>query len=282
MTAASALASIALLERETALHPGAVPTGLRGHDVLPGCHRITPDEFLLRTDTGLGFHYRCGDGVAFAQTGAVPAGEIELWHFGTVYAAVAAINGLLPIHASAVAHAGRVFAFSGPSGAGKSTLAAGLGREGLPLFCDDTLLLDLSDPDEIWCLPGHKRLKLTAEALALTGATGREHVGAMIDKLYAEPLGGVVSEPLPLSELIFLEPGPQCKFHAISGSQQIARLNDNHYTAELFAGAQGLGREARFSLFARLASRISMWLFARPRGPLAFAAAAAHIRQGEA
>ncbi len=64
---------------------------------------------------------------------------------------------------------GRVFAFAGPSGAGKSTLAAGLGQRALPLLCDDTLLLDLSDPPDIWCLPGHKRLKLTAAALALTG-----------------------------------------------------------------------------------------------------------------
>ena len=279
MSAVSTLAAIALLQRETALHPGIVPTQVGGEEVPIRRYRITPDEFLLRTDTGLGFHYRRGAGVTFAQTGAVPPGEIELWHHGSVYAAVAAINGLLPIHASAVACDGRVFAFSGPSGAGKSTLVAGLGRLGLPLFCDDTLLLDTSDPTEVWCLPGHKRLKLSAEALALTGATGREHVGAMIDKFYAEPLGGVVNEPLPLAELLFLKNGPHSAFREAVGSERVARLNDDHYTGELFAGAQGLDREARFALFADLAPRISMWEFTRPRDPRAFVAAAAHIRR---
>lgn len=283
MTAASALAAIALLERETALHPGEVPTHLGGREVLPGRYRIAPDEFLLRTDTGLGFHYRSGAGVTFAQNHDAAPGEIELWHHGSVYAAVAAINGLLPLHASAVAHKDRVFAFSGPSGAGKSTLAAGLGRLGLPLFCDDTLLLDLSDPAEVWCLPGHKRLKLSEQALALTGASGRETVGAMIDKHYAEPPGGTIDAPLPLAELVFLEQGPDCAFRPILGGERIARLNDDHYTAELYAIAQQLDLPARFARFAQLAPQIAMSVFARPIDPARFdesvAIAAAQVRR---
>ena len=62
-------------------------------------------------------------------------------------------------------HGGEVFAFAGPSGSGKSTLIAALGQLGLPMFCDDTLVLDLGEPDIVICLPGHKRLKLTPEAL---------------------------------------------------------------------------------------------------------------------
>jgi hypothetical protein len=283
MTAASALAAIALLEREAALRPGEVPAQLGGREVLPGRYRIAPGEFLLRTDTGLGFHYRRGAGVTLAQTRDAAPGEIELWHHGSVYAAVAAINGLMPLHASAVAHDGRVFAFSGPSGAGKSTMAAGLGRLGLPLFCDDTLLLEISDPYEVWCLPGHKRLKLTEEALTLTGATGRETVGAMIDKRYAEPPRGTIAEPLPLAELIYLEDGPDCAFRPILGGERIARLNDDHYTAEFYAIAQTLDLPARFARFAQLAPQIAMTAFVRPfdaaRFDASVSAAAARLRR---
>ena len=99
-------------------------------------------------------------GITSSGASDVDLSEESLWLNGSVYSAIASINGLLPIHASAVAHDGRVFAFTGPAGAGKSTLVAALASRGLPMFCDDTLVLDLSDPERIICLPGHKRLKL--------------------------------------------------------------------------------------------------------------------------
>ena len=124
----------------------------------------------------------------------------------------------MPIHASAVAHDGGVFAFTGPSAAGKSTLIAALGRAGLPMFCDDTLVLDLSDPDRIICLPGHKRLKLTPAAIELTGARHEERVARDLDKYYARPAGGRRRRRrLPLAELLFLEQGSPARDRAAFG-----------------------------------------------------------------
>lgn len=276
MSAASAHAAIALLAQETALRERAVPRSLWGEALAAGRYQINTDAFLLHTDTGLWLHYQRGGGVAVELPVTVPAGELELWLRGSVYAAVAALNGLLPIHASAVAHKGRVFAISGPSGAGKSTLAAGLGaarpdRPGLPLFCDDTLLLDLSNPTAIWCLPGHKRLKLDDAALALTGAVQREEVGAQIDKFYAEPPGSTVSEPLPLAALLFLEDSASFAITPIVGGERIARLNDDHYTADYYAAARQLDPAGRFAHFAGIAPRIAMHRLARPRSGGAFA-----------
>jgi energy-coupling factor transporter ATP-binding protein EcfA2 len=184
-----------------------------------------------------------------------------------------------------VAWNGEVFAFTGPSGAGKSTLIAALGNFGLPMFCDDTLVLDLSDPDRITCLPGHKRLKLTSEALGLTGAVREEKVGTMIDKFYARPPGGVVAEPLPLGRLVFLEDGPELAVGTITGAERFARLTHDHYTEELFASARQLDRAAQFVLQARLARQIPMAQLTRPHDPAHFAASAqlaAALVQGQA
>lgn len=271
MSAASALAALALMRRETGLRRGPVPRQLDGQTVAAGHYRLNRNEFLLWTDTGLGFHYRRDCGVRLEQPAPVPAGEIELWHHGSVYAAVAALNGLVPLHASAISHAGRVHAFTGPSGAGKSTLAAGLGRLGFPLFCDDTLLLDLSDPAEVWCLPGHKRLKLCNDALALTGAAGQEKVGGMIDKVYAQPAAGVESEPLPLAALTSLVDGEALALCPVQGAQRIAMLNDDHYTTDYVALAGGLNRADHLAHLAGLAARIPAWRLTRPRSTGGFA-----------
>lgn len=254
-----------LLARETCVRRGSVPCELAGVAVADGHHLLTRDAFLLRTGEGLNFLYCKGDGVIIEREPGCPAGDEELWLNGSVYAAVACINGFKPIHASAVMHEGRVYAFTGPSGAGKSTLVAALAARGLPMFCDDTLVLDLTDPDRIVCLPGHKRLKLTEEALSLTGAERQERVSSTVAKFYARPASGDVRLPLPLAELIFLEEGERCRTVPVTGSERFVRLSDDHYTDHFFAHASSLGIRERFLLQARLARQIAMTRLERPR-----------------
>ena len=107
---------------------------------------------------------------------------------------------------------------------------AALGAHGLPMFCDDTLVLDLSNPDRIRCLPGHKRLKLKADALAMTGAIAEERVSLTVDKVYARPSSGDVGVALPLGRLIFLEEGDAVAITPITGAARLVRLQDDHHT----------------------------------------------------
>jgi hypothetical protein len=260
----------ALMARETVWRRGTVPPDLDGIPVAGGGFAITGDAFLLRTESDHAYLYRRGEGVIIERPEDADPNEEMLWFNGSVYAAIASLNGLMPIHASAIAHEGRVHAFTGPSGAGKSTLAAGLGQHGLPLFADDTLLLDLSEPDRVLCLPGHKRLKLTGEALELTGSVPEEEVGAETGKHYASPPAGHLREVLPLARLSVLAEGAVCQFEPLGAGERIALLGDDHYTADLFALARGLDRSARFTLFAGLATRIPMERFTRPRDPARF------------
>jgi hypothetical protein len=253
-----------LMERETRVKYGAIDLGIFGFNVEPGQSHIDADRFLLRTPAGLDYFYDKGNGITISRGDQGDHSEEQLWLNGSVYSAVASINGFMPIHASAVANDGKVFAFTGPSGSGKSSLIAALGGLGLPMFCDDTLILDLSDPDRIICLPGHKRLKLTRSAIEVTGAELEERVARDLDKYYARPPGGDVSSPLPLSELLFLEQGSPPSIEPLSGSERFVRTQDEHYTAELFAAAQRFDRVAIFQHRARLARQISMARFVRP------------------
>ena len=254
-----------LMKRETRLVFGSVPHCLWGDPLPETTWQLRGDEFLLRGEGEHHFLYRKGDGITVERGAKADLSEESLWLNGSVFAAVASMNGLLPIHASAVAIDGRVFAFTGNAGAGKSTLIAALAKHRLPMFCDDTLVLDLSDPDRITCLPGHKRLKLRADAIELTGAIPQEKVSKTVDKFYAWPAAGNVGTVAPLDELIFLEEGPEKAIIPISGAERFVRMQDDHQTAHLFAGAQRFDRATQFEHRARLARQICMARFVRPR-----------------
>ncbi len=267
----------ALLAHEARVTYGPVPRELGGHPVAPGTQRLSGDQFLFHTGSDYGLYYRKGAGVMVERGPQANLAEEALWLNGSVYAAIAAIHGYLPFHASAVVWQDRAYAISGPSGAGKSTLAAALGRHGLPLLCDDTLVLDLSNPNRVLCLPGHKRLKLTRAAIDLTGAEAQEQVDPAIAKFYAVPPGGTVNAALPLAGLWFLEDGPDLLFEPIDGAARLERLNDDHYTADLFHAARAESLAERFARIARLAAIIPMQRLTRPRDPAQFQAITARI-----
>ena len=278
--------ALALMARETRVREGAVPRVLAGEAVPDDRWALRGEEFLFRTIDGIGLHYRCGAGITLERPAGTDPRTIELWLNGTLYAAIAALNGLFPIHASAVGHRGRVHAFSGPAGAGKSTLVAALGRAGFVQFCDDTLILDISGEGPPVCLPGHKRLKLWPAGVALAGVEPGELVAEDYPKHFVEPAGGAIVEPLPLAELVFLERGDEPLVAPLAGAERIARLQDDHYTAELWRQATDQPRAERFATLAGLARRIAMQRFVRPFEPARFAEGidhiAAHIRKATA
>ncbi len=262
---------MALMAQETRVHPGNVAKLLGGMDISQRYWTFAEGQFVMRSGTGYAFHYRPGQGVTIERAADADPDEQELWLNGSVYAAIACLNGLYPIHASAVAYDGRVHAFTGVSGAGKSTLVAGLGQRGLPLFCDDTLLLDLTDPQRIVALPGHKRLKLTDHALGLSGARAEAPVGSDTGKSYAQAPGGSVHDPLDLASLTFLEVGQPARIEAITGAARFARLEDDHYTQTLYLEALTPTNAQLFATRARLAQGLAMNRLVRSLSPEGFA-----------
>ena len=263
---------MALLRRETAVHYDVVPHALGTVTVGPEEYALVGDEFLMRTKDGLAFHYRKGDGVTVELGAQSDPADEGLYLNGSVYAAAASINGFYPLHASAIAVGGQVVAFNGPAGAGKSTLIAELGRRGYPMVCDDTLILSIPDSGPILALPGHKRLKLTASAFELTGAGQEERVAQTIDKHYATPAAGTITEILPLAALFLLAQAPRAIVERVRGGACLRALQDDHYTQGLYLAANRPDRAARFAQLARLAGAIRIYRFSRPHDIATFSA----------
>lgn len=267
------------MERETRVALGSTPKQLADEPLAESSWQMCDDQFLLRGTGEHYFHYRRGRGITIARGPGTDESEESLWLNGTVYSAIASLNGLMPLHASAIAFEGSVYAFTGRAGDGKSTLVAALGALGFPMFSDDTLVLDLSDQTAIRCLPGHKRLKLTANAFDLTGALREEKVSSTVEKFYARPTAGVIRSVLPLAKLFLLEQGSECEITPISGGKRLLSMEENHYTTVLYARAQQFDRHAQFAHRARLARQMDVVSFARPFDPAGFAEGVARVAE---
>jgi len=265
----AAHAAVAMMRREMRVTYGPVADRLNGEYVAVGNQCIFADCFLLRT-VALDFHYRKGEGVTIACAAGANSIAEELYLNGSVYSAVACINGLYPLHASAIAFEGKAYGFSGDAGAGKSTLATALGQRGFPLFCDDTMILELSDPENPVALPGHKRIKLTPQAIAMLGSLeAREQVDDEIYKFYVDAPSGDFTQPLPLGQLCFLDVGAECSLVPVRGSERLGRLHDDH--GWQFAKANDRSPPEWFSFKTTLARAIPMSRFIRPIDPARFA-----------
>jgi hypothetical protein len=268
----TARAAMEVLAREAACHEGAVPSTLPGALKEAPAYAITRNAFLLKLPSGLSFHYQQGQGVTVSRPDSVPESEVALFLNGSVYGAIAWINGYVPLHASGVVHQGQVHAFTGASGAGKSTLVAALGGRGLPLFADDVLVLDLSNPAAIMCLPGHKQIKLWGDALALTGLDAGAAVRPELDKFYVVPKGGMHFDPLPLAQLNFLDSSPKDGPHMapISGADRFSYARAAFYRP--FFCAAIADNQTLFATIARLARAVPMARFRRSLRRADFAA----------
>ncbi len=263
------LPSMTMLATETVLRDGETPQSLPDALFQTPTYAITRDSFLLKLPSGLAFHYVRGQGVVVSRPDSVTDAEVSLFFNGSVYGAIAWLNGLVPLHASGVVHDGQVHAFTGQSGAGKSTLAAALGARDLPLLADDVLVLDLSDPAHILCLPGHKQIKLWSDALTITGATAGAQVRPDLDKYYVTPPGGVHDGPLPLSHLSFLEDRAKAPvFEPVKGVQRFVYARAAFYRpgfCHAIAEHQNL-----FATVARLSQQVKISTLDRPRGKAEF------------
>lgn len=91
---------------------------------------------------GMRFLLRADGGEVWCEWDApLTRADAMTFLLGPVLGLVLRLRGELAVHASAVVHEGRAWAFVGPGGSGKSTLAAALARDGLPLLTEDVLAL---------------------------------------------------------------------------------------------------------------------------------------------
>lgn len=259
------------LAAERTLYEGDVAPSLEGAALSTPGYQIARDAFLLEVPGGLRFHYRRGLGTCFARKPRISDAEVALFFEGSVAGAIAWINGFVPLHASAIVHDGRVHAFTGTSGAGKSTLAAALAAHGMTLFCDDVLVLDLSDPAQIVALPGPRRLKLWSDAIELTGRRAGGTVRPGLDKHYVTDGVDWADDALPLARLYCLEDSGSrpAAVLPIVGIERFAAVQHAYYRPHFCAALAG--QEEYFRAVTRVANGIDIASFRRPRDVARFA-----------
>jgi hypothetical protein len=141
---------------------------------------------------------------------AVPGLRSWRWQrllFAQVLPLAATLQGLEPLHASAVALDGSAVAFLASSGSGKTSVAAGLVGRGAELLTDDVLSVEVSNRG-VLAHPGAGIVNIDARALARLGPRGRARLGVPLgesDKVHlAAPLA---TGPRPLKAVYFLRRG---------------------------------------------------------------------------
>lgn len=227
---------------------------------------IGREEFLFTSWDDVRFYYRIGAGLTVQMPATDAETDYELFLWGTIFGAVAWLNGLVPLHASAVDVGGRVVAFTADSGGGKSTLAAALAAIGNPHICDDTLVLSVS-PAGIYAMPDDKPLKLWGDALEMTSILPGRPVPSMPGKHYARP-SAKARAALPLTDLIFLERGEELAFEQVTGAAKFALLPEALYRGFVHI-ARG-DRAAHEEFLLRFCSSVRFWRMRRPFDSLRF------------
>lgn len=227
---------------------------------------LTATSFRFVTAGGVRFSYQLGGRVQAVLPNGASRDELQLFLWGTVFGAVAWLNGLVPLHASAVAHASGAVAFTGPQGAGKSTLVAALSKAGMAHICDDTLVA-VPCADGPLALPDGKPIKLWDDALELVGLQSQAAITSVPGKYYAEVLSPA-RHALPLRHLIFLEDGPDIVIEPITGTAKLELLPAALYRDFIYAAhADQSAHEAMMLTFAQ---HVRFWRLQRPRDAFRF------------
>jgi hypothetical protein len=141
------------------LRLGNVPVSLPNTKHAGTLVEITPEEYLLRIPGTARYYVAHGREIRVEIEPGAPIANVSTYLLGSVFGVLCHQNGLLPLHASAVATGEYVTAFLGESGAGKSTLAACLQRRGYPIVSDDICLLDpAAEPPRVIPVAGWLKL----------------------------------------------------------------------------------------------------------------------------
>jgi len=134
-------------------------------------------------------------------------------------------RGMLVLHASSVAIAGKVVAFMGGSGWGKSTLANAFHAKGYPVLTDDVLAIDMQSTPPV-VIPAFPQFKLCHDAAVALGhdTDTLKPIFPSAPKLSYKFTQGFQQTPLPLHGIYVLDKGDR---------HQITRLKPQDAFTEL-------------------------------------------------
>jgi hypothetical protein len=184
--------------------------------------------------------------------------------FGPCLGVIAYRNGLLPLHASAVATAGGCVGFSGHSGAGKSTMVAALSQRGYSIHSDDVCMLGGADNERAQVWPGVRWIRLTEQSVqALDYARGLPDIGGKKHTLGLDPVvkAGGARHLRAVYVLERTTTGEPASVTRLQGSRAAERIIANMYRPAL---AHRLGAWPKVVIgCAGVANQVPVFLFRR-------------------
>ena len=182
--------------------------------------RFEPDRQYLAWDAVGAFLITDGRRIDVEPAPGVDDALIAFPLLGPVLALLLHRRGLLVLHASAIAVAGRSAIFMGDKGAGKSTTASAMIRAGHDLLTDDVVALDLTNPNQPMIVPGFPQIKLAADAAAAISfrdAEVRPQAHPAIDKMQHRLNGAFSGDRVPASRIYMLERGEKADITPLPG-----------------------------------------------------------------
>ena len=230
---------------------------------------IAPTEFRLRVPDVAGFLVRGGRDIFLSPSEGAASEDIRAYLLGSVFGGLVHQAGLLPLHASAIAHEGRAAAFLGRSGAGKSTLAHRLSERGHGLLSDDVCVVHGDGEPIVW--PGIRQFKLWNSSLAAAGESkeGLRPVLMRDDKFLLPTSRLAPDRPHRLSLVYVLgrHDGEESRIAPLKGLDAINALVSNTYRGVALRGmgrsAWHLRRCAELTRHCRIFSLSMAWGFER-------------------
>jgi len=172
---------------------------------------------------------------------------------GTVMGVLLHQRGLLVLHASAVAVAGKAAGFLGHRGMGKSTLAAACVARGLPLVVDDVLAVEFEEAiPTVW--PGFPQLKLwpaSAEAALQDVPDDLPRLHPTLDKRLRSARDRFQADALPLGPLYILAVGDSARVERLSPAEAAIELVRYSFCTSMLAGGDATQHLKQCAVLAR-------------------------------
>lgn len=221
-------------------------------------------RFLLKAGRRAGRFLVENGRVITLERGAAAEDEMIGLHFAdSVLAAALRQNGMLVLHANAVATRRGALAISGVSGAGKSTTLATLLRRGCAMLADDLTVLRPNAEGELEVLPGLAQLCLCKDVATRLGGNVHELSCRSPRRKFVVPTHGTMAKsPFPLRALYLLctHAADELRIHRLEGSAKFEALQESIY-GPMLPGEQA----AVLPLFATLLQQIKVFCVDRPQ-----------------
>jgi len=235
------------------------------------CEALEDGSYYLRWKDYYEFRIESsGVGIDYRPLAGADPNILRNFLFGQVLSFALVLQGIEPLHATAVRIDHRAVAFLGDCGFGKSTLAASFLHDDCPILTDDLLLID-GRSGRPHALPGCGRIKLRPDSVPLLDAAGPgTRLNPLTEKqMFALRGDQMEAAPLPLAALFVLPSPLDRSAGAAIGSRRLTRaalfgeLLRNSFNAHV----QGAPRlERHFAFAAELARSVPGFALCYPAG----------------